>query len=93
MIKVFNILNKTFCLLLMIHLLAVGVCDNYLSKLVNKSSIGQVIDFEEDTNKDSKIKNVEFDNIDDAYSVNSLNNLNHLNVYSLQKNLPKLLFG
>ena len=92
MIKIFNILNKTFCLLLMIHLLAVGVCDNYLSKLINKTSIGQVIDFEEDTTKDSKVKNVEFDNIDDEYSVNSLNNGNHLNAYCLQKNLPKISF-
>jgi hypothetical protein len=70
MIKVFNILSRTFCLLLMIHLLAVSVCDDYLLKLINKSNIEQTLDIEKDTDNDSK----EFDDFDDEYLVNSPHN-------------------
>ena len=74
MIKVFNILNRTLCLLLMIHLLALNICDDYLLKLINISSVEQTIDIEEDTDSDSKGKTFEFD---DDYLVNAFNNFNY----------------
>ena len=92
MIKVFNISSRVFCLLLMIHLLAIGVCDDYLLKLINKSSIEQVVEIEKDTNKDLKDKNVEFDDFEDEYYVNYSNKFIHINSIFRQKNLSKLSF-
>ena len=92
MIKVSNILIRTFCLLLMIHLLAVSVCDDYLLKLINKSNIEQTLDIEEDSDNDSNGKPFEFDDLDDKYLVNPSNNhINHH--YSLlQENLSSASF-
>lgn len=90
MIKVFNILSRTLCLLLMIHLLAVSVCDDYLLKLINNSSIEQTHDIEEDN--DSKDKSFEFDDFDDEYLVNSLPNFNYYRTFSLQENLSTIAF-
>ena len=84
MIKVFDIYTRTFCLLLMIHLVAVSVCDDYLSNLFNKSTIEQSLDIEEDTNNDLKDKSLEFDN---EYLVNSLNPFICYHTYFKQKNL------
>ena len=61
MIKISNILNRTFCLLLIVHLLAISVCDDYLWKLINKSTIEQTLDIEEDTDNDSKEKSFKFE--------------------------------
>jgi hypothetical protein len=92
MIKVFNILSRTFCLLLMIHLLAVSVSNDYLLKLINKSNSEQTLDIEEDTNNDSKDKTFEFDDFDDEYLVNSLPNFNYYRAFSLQENLYSSAF-
>ena len=92
MIKFVNILSRIFCLLLMIHLLAIGVCDDYLSKLINNSSIEQVIEIEKDTDKDLKDKNVEFDDFEDDYYVNYLNKFIHINSFFRQKSLSKVSF-
>jgi hypothetical protein len=92
MIKVFNILSRTFCLLLMIHILAISVCDDYLLKLINKSNIEQTLDIEEDTDNDSEDKTFEFDNFDDEYLVNSLSNFNYYHAFSLQENLSVSAF-
>ena len=54
----------------MIHLLAMTVCGDYLSKLFNKSNIEQTIEIEEDKDNNSKDKSFEFDDYDDEYSVN-----------------------
>ena len=70
MIKFFNILNQILCLLFIVHLLAISVCDDYLSKLINKSTIEQVIEIEKNTDKDPKDKNVEFDDSEDEYFLN-----------------------
>ena len=90
MIKFVNISSRIFCLLLMIHLLAIGVCDDYLSKLINNSSIEQVIEIEKD--KDLKDKNVEFDDFEDDYYVNYLNKFIHINSFFTQKSLSKVSF-
>jgi hypothetical protein len=90
MIKVFNILSRTFCLLLMIHLLAISISDDYLLKLINKSNIEQTLDIEEDN--DSKDKAFEFDDFDDEYLVNSLPNFNYYRTFSLQENLSTIAF-
>ena len=93
MIKFFNILNQTLlCLLLMGHLLAISVCDDYLSKLINKPSIERVIKIEKNTNKDSKDKNVEFDDSEDEYFENLLNKFIHINSFLKQKSLSKVSF-
>jgi hypothetical protein len=92
MIKVFNILNPTFCLLLMIHLLAMSVCDDYLSKIINKSTIEQSFDIEEDTDNDSKNKTFEFDDFDDKYLVSSPSSFNYSLAFSLQENLSSSAF-
>ena len=67
MIKIFNILSRAFCIFLMIHLLAMSVCDDYLLKLFNKSNIEQTIEIEDNNSKD---KSFEFDEYDDKYLVN-----------------------
>jgi hypothetical protein len=90
MIKVFNILSRTFCLLLMIHLLAVSISNDYLLKLINNSNIEQTHDIEEDN--DSKDKAFEFDDFDDEYLVNSLPNFNYYRTFSLQENLSTIAF-
>ena len=90
MIKFVNISSRIFCLLLMIHLLAIGVCDDYLSKLINNTSIEQVIEIEKD--KDLKDKNVEFDDFEDDYYVNYLNKFIHINSFFTQKSLSKVSF-
>ena len=90
MIKFFNILNQALCLLLMVHLLAISVCDDYLLKLINKSSIEQVT--EKGTNKDLKDKNVEFDDFENEYFVNFLNKFTHINSLLKQKSLSKVSF-
>jgi hypothetical protein len=92
MIRVFNILSRTFCLLLMIHLLAVSVCDDYLLKLINKSSVEQTIDIEEDTDSDSEDKTFEFDDFDDEYLINSFNSFFHNHSFHIQESLSKVSF-
>ena len=76
----------------MIHLLAIGVCDDYLSRFINKSSIEQLIDIEKDSDKDTKNKNVEFDDFDDVYLVHSSNNLIQYNSIFLYQNLSNASF-
>ena len=68
MIKIINILSRTLCLLLMIHLLAISICDDYLLKFVSNSTIEQSLDIEEDTDDRSKNNAVEFD---DKYLLSS----------------------
>lgn len=92
MIKFFNILNQILCLLFIVHLLAISVCDDYLSKLINKSTIEQVIEIEKNTDKDPKDKNVEFDDSEDEYFVNFLNKFFHVSPFFRQKSLSKVLF-
>ena len=87
MIKVFNILSRTLCFLLMIHLLAISISDDYFLKFINKISIEQKIDIEKDTDKDFKNKTCEFDDFDDEYLANSLPNFNYYRTFSLQENL------
>ena len=65
-----NIVNRIGCLLLMIHLLAVGVCDDYLLKILNKSTIEKTIEIEKDTDNDTKEKSFEFEDLDDEYLLN-----------------------
>jgi hypothetical protein len=55
----------------MIHLLALNICDDYLLKLINKTSIEQTLDIEEDTDNDSEGKTFEFD---DEYLVTTFTN-------------------
>ncbi len=89
MTKFFNIFNQTLCLLLMIHLLAMSVSNDYFLKLINKSSIEQVIDIEKDSDKDTNNKNIEFDDLDDAYLVHSSDNFiqnNSIFLYQNQSN-------
>lgn len=83
MIKIINIFSSTFCLLLVIHLLAISVCDDYFLKLFNKFNIEQTLDIEEDTDNDSKNKSFEFD---DEYVVNSLNHSIHFHPFRVQHN-------
>ena len=92
MIKVFNIVSRTFCLLLMIHLLAVSVCDDYLLKIINKSNIEQTLDIEKDKDNDSKNKPFEFDNFDDEYLANSLNHFINYHSFQIQENLSTSSF-
>jgi hypothetical protein len=92
MIKVFNIVSRTFCLLLMIHLLAVSVCDDYLLKLISKSNIEQTLDIEEDTDNDLEDKTLEFDDFDDEYLVNSLPNFNYYRALSQHEDLSPTAF-
>ena len=87
MIKIFDILSRTLCLLLMIHLLAISISDDYFLKFINKASIEQIIDIEEDTDKDFKNKTCKFDDFDDEYLANSLPNFNYYRIFFLQKNL------
>lgn len=89
MIKVFNILSRTFCLLLMMHLLAVSVCDDYLLKIINKSTIEQPFDIEEDTDDNVKDKTLEFD---DEYLVNSPNHFDICHLFLLEYKLSKVSF-
>jgi hypothetical protein len=83
MFKILNILRSTLCLLLMIHLLAISVCDDYFLKLFNKSTIEQTLDIEEDIDNDSEIKSLKFD---DEYVVNSLNHSIHFHSFGVQHN-------
>ena len=92
MIKVFNILSRAFCLLLMIHLLAISISDDYLLKLINKSTLEQTLDIEKDTDNDSEDKTFEFDNFDDEYLVNSLPNFNYSHAFFLQADLSTSAF-
>jgi hypothetical protein len=92
MIKVFNILSPTFCLLLMIHLLAVSISDDYLLKLSNKSTIEQTHDIEEDTDNDSKDKSFEFDDFDDEYLITPSTNFNPLHNFFVIENLSTIAF-
>jgi hypothetical protein len=88
MIKVFNILGRTFCLLLMIHLLAVSVCDDYLLKLINQSNTEQSLDIEKDTDNDLK----EFDDFDDEYLVNFSDHFVHNYPFQIQENILTVSF-
>ena len=92
MIKIFNILSRTFCLLLMIHLLAVSVCDDYILKFINASNIKQTIDVQEDSDNDSNGKSFEFDDLDDKYLVNSLTDFNSLHNFYQKENLSTIAF-
>ena len=92
MIKASNILGRTLCLLLMIHLLAMSVSNDYFLNLINKSSIKQVIDIEKDSDKGTKDKNVEFDDFDDVYLIHSSNILFHHNSIFLYQNLSSASF-
>lgn len=92
MLKVFNILSRTLCLLLMIHLLAISISNDYFLKLTNKTPIEQTIDIEEDTDKDIKNKPCKFDGFDDEYVANSFPNFNYYRTFSLQENLPTSAF-
>lgn len=65
--KDFNILSRILCLVLMIHLLAMSVCDDYLVKMLDKSTIEQTIEIEKDTDNDTKEKSFEFNDLDDEY--------------------------
>ena len=92
MIKAFNILNRTFCLFLMIHLLAVSVCDDYLLKLINNSNIEKRLDIEEDTSQDAENKTFEFDDLDDEYLVNPLNGFFSNHSFYIQQSLSNVAF-
>jgi flagellar biosynthesis/type III secretory pathway chaperone len=50
--------------------LAVSVCDDYLLKILNKSSIEKTIEIEKDTDNDTKEKSFEFEDLDDEYLLN-----------------------
>ena len=92
MIKVFNILSRTFCLFLMIHLLAISVCEDYILKFIDASSIEQILTIEEDTNDNSKNNSFEFDDFNDKYLVNSLNNFGDNYSSHIQENLKTVSF-
>jgi hypothetical protein len=92
MIRVFNILSRTFCLLLMIHLLAISVCNDYLLKIINKSNIEQTLDIEEDTDNGSENKSVEFNDFDDEYLVNAPNSFINSHSFQVQENISKVSF-
>lgn len=87
MIKILNILNRTLCLLLMIHLLAISISNDYFIKLINKTAIEQSIDIEEDSDKDFTNKPFKFGDFDDEYLVSFLQNYNDYRTFSLQENL------
>ena len=87
MIKFLNILSRTFCLLLMIHLLAISICDDYFLKLINKTPIEKTIDIEEDSEKYFKNKTCKVDDVDDEYLANSFPTINYYHTFSLQENL------
>lgn len=89
MIKIFSVLNRFFCLLLIVHLLATSVCNDYLWKLINKSTIEQSLDIEEDTDNNSKDKTFEFD---DEYLVSPLSNFRYNHTSSLQNDLIQSAF-
>lgn len=72
--KVFNILSRTLCFLLMIHLLALNICDDYLLKLINITSVEQTLDIEENPDNDLEGKIFEFD---DEYLVNTFTHFNY----------------
>ena len=83
MIKILDILSRTLCLLLMIHLLATSISDDYFLKFINKASIEQTIDVEEDTDKDFKNKTLKFGDFNDEY----LPNFAYYRTFFLQENL------
>ena len=92
MIKISNILNRTFCLLLIVHLLAISVCDDYLWKLINKSTIEQTLDIEEDTDNDSKEKSFKFDDFNDEYLANLFLIFRYHRTFPLQEDLSQSAF-
>ena len=92
MINISNILSRTFCLLLIIHLLATSVCNDYLWKLINKSTTEQTLDIEEDADNDSKDKTFEFNEFADEYLVNPLSNFRYHRIFSLQEDLSPSAF-
>jgi len=69
----------------MVHLLAISVCNDYLSKFINKTSIEQTFDMEEDTDKDSKNKSLELDDFDDEYLISSHHHLIHSDCHNSQE--------
>lgn len=85
MLKVFNILSRILCLLLMIHLLAINTRCDYFLKLTNKTPIEQTIDIEEDADKNIKNKPCKFNSFDDEYLANSLPNYNYYHTFSQEK--------
>lgn len=87
MIRVFDILSRTLCLLLMIHLLAISISDDYFLKFINKISIEQTTDTEEDTDKDFKNKTCKFDGFNGEYLANYVPNFNYYRTFCLQENL------
>ena len=92
MIKILNILSRTFCLLLMTHLLGTSVCDDYILKLINKSTTEQILDIEKDADNDSEDKTVEFDDFDSEYLVNPLSNFRYHRIFPLQEDLSPSAF-
>lgn len=92
MIKVFNIVARTFCLLLMMHLLAVSICNNYLLKLTNSSNIEQPLDEEKDTDNFSKNKSCEFDDCCEEYLADSFNNFNYHHSFHRQVSISTVSF-
>lgn len=92
MVKVFNILCRIFCLLLMIHLLAVSVCDDYILKLINNSNSELSLDIEEDRGNNSKDKSFEFDDFDDEYLVTTLNHFVYSHSFQVQENISSISF-
>ena len=92
MIKILDILSRTLCLLLMIHLLATSISDDYFLKFINKASIEQTIDVEEDTDKDFKNKTLKFGDFNDEYLANSPPNFAYYRTFFLQENLLTSVF-
>lgn len=79
MIKVFNIFSGTLCFLLMIHLLASNICNDYLLRLINIASIEQSLEIQEDPDLDSKAKILELDDENLVYF--SSNFTDHFDFY------------
>lgn len=84
MINFSKILGRTFCLFLMIHLLAISVREDYVSKLFNKSCFEQILEIEEDN--DTKNKSTELDNFDDEFVVSAFNQSIHFSPVTPQQN-------
>lgn len=104
MIYTSRIVFRTFCLLLMIHIVALNTCADYYVKFLSSKSVAlKSFDIEEEA--DSKTKTTEsdvFDSIDDDYLVTSFLNLHansdincfengrHLRHYFYSASFPQL---
>ena len=92
MIKVFNIVTRTFCLLLMIHLMATNIYADYLLKSSDNSTFEQTLDIEEDIDNFRHNKPTEFNDFCEEYLADSLNYSSYHHSFHTQKKSSTLSF-